>query len=160
MSRTKKLAAVSAATVAAACAVAVSTAPAHAEAVVPISATLSGNMTINAGLNFTCTSSTLTGTLDDVSGALSITTASVGGCGVTVTASNFPWTGSLAGGNVTISGFRISAAGCVYGGSLSGTYPVGPLPVTVSFKDAPVSKISGSFLCPSTAKLTANYVFS
>ncbi|MFI0448478.1 hypothetical protein [Actinomadura sp. 6N118] len=158
MSRTKKLAAVSAATIAAALAVAVQTAPAQAEAAGPISATLSGNMTINAGINWTCTSSTMGGTIAD-DGTLSITSATVGGCGVTVAPANLPWSGSLSGGVATLSGFQVTAVGCTYGGSLTGSYVDGPLPVTATFTNQSVPKVSGIF-CPGSVSLTASYVFS
>ncbi|MEU5878760.1 hypothetical protein [Spirillospora sp. NPDC047279] len=159
MSRKTKLAATSVAALAAAATVAVPATPAMAWTAGPVTANLSGTMTINAGVAATCTSSTLGGTIA-TNGALSITSASVGGCGVTVTPQALPWSGSLSGGVATLSGFRMSAIGCSYGGSLTGSYSgADNLPVTVTFTNQTVNKVSGLF-CPSSATITATYVFS
>lgn len=155
MSRSTKLAAIAAASIAA---VAATATPASAWTAGPFTATLSGNMTIIAGVTATCTSSTLGGTIT-TGGALSFTSAVFGGCGVGVNATNLPWSGSLTGGVATITGFRVSAIGCTYGGNLTGTYTGSAFPTTVSFTNVTVNKISGLF-CPASATVTANYVFS
>ncbi|MDL4819685.1 hypothetical protein [Actinomadura opuntiae] len=159
MSRIKKLAAIASTSAAAtAVAVAATAAPALAWTAGPFTAKLSGTMTINAGIPASCTGSTLGGTIT-TAGALSVTSASITGCGVTVTPQNLPWSGSLSGGNATLSGFSVSAVGCTYGGTIHGTYSGSTFPVTVSFTNQTVPKTSG-FLCPSSATLTAKYVFS
>ncbi|MEO3781942.1 hypothetical protein ABGB12_01320 [Actinocorallia sp. B10E7] len=155
MSRTAKLAAIAAASAAA---VAMTAAPAAAWPNADVSGVLSGNMVIDAGVEATCTGSTLNGTIDS-NGALTITSASVSGCGVTVTASNLPWSGSFSGSTATINGFRMSAIGCTYGGTLTGSLSGSTLPATVTFSDVTVNKISG-FFCPGSATVSATYVFS
>ncbi|MFB4311582.1 hypothetical protein [Actinomadura sp. GTD37] len=158
MSRIKKPAAIASITAAAAVAVAMTATPALAWTAGPFTATLNGNMTINAGVSATCTSSTLSGTIAS-DGTLTITAASVGGCGVTVTPQNLPWSGKLAGGTATLSGFAMSAIGCTYGGNLSGSFTGSDLPVTATFANQTVNKTSG-LLCPGSATVTAKYDFA
>jgi hypothetical protein len=161
LSRIKKIAAIASTSAAAtAIAVAATAAPALAWTAGPFTADLSGTMTINAGVPASCTGSTLGGTIA-TDGTLSVTSASISGCGVDVTPQNLPWSGSLSGGTATLSGFSVSAIGCTYGGSITGSYSGGDtLPATVTFSNQTVQKTAGSFICPSSATLTATYVFS
>jgi hypothetical protein len=158
LSRITKPAAVASITAAAAVAVAMTATPALAWTAGDFTATLNGNMTITAGISATCTSSTLSGTIAS-DGTLSVTAASVGGCGVTVTPQNLPWSGKLDNGVASINGFAMSAIGCTYGGDLSGTFTGSDLPVTATFADQTVRKTSGWF-CPDPATVTAKYDFA
>jgi hypothetical protein len=162
MSRTSKLAALASASAAAALAVAVTATPALAWTADDFTATLDGNMTIDAGgIQATCTSSTLSGTIAS-DGTLSIDDASVGGCGVPVDAGGLSWAGSLnaSTGAATISGFEMSAAGCTFAGDLSGSFTGSDLPVSVTF-DKQVVNSTGGWLCFfSSATVTATYDFA
>ncbi|MEU8798680.1 hypothetical protein [Spirillospora sp. NPDC048819] len=159
MSRTtKKLAAIASTTAAAALAVAVTATPALAWTAGNFTATLNGNMVIDAGIAAECTDSTLTGTID-AAGNLTITDASVSGCGVTVTPEGLPWSGSLNNGVASINGFSMSAIGCTYGGNISGSFTGTDLPVTATFTEQTVAKTSG-WLCPGSATVTATYDFN
>ncbi|NKZ04712.1 hypothetical protein [Actinomadura latina] len=158
MSRTKKPAAIASITAAAAVAVAMTATPALAWTAGGFTATLNGTMTIDAGVSASCTSSTLSGTIAS-DGTLSVTSASVGGCGVTVTPKNLPWSGKLDNGVATINGFAMSAIGCTYGGNLSGSFSGTDLPVSATFANQTVQKQSG-WLCPGSATVTATYDFA
>lgn len=158
LSRTTKTAALASAFAAAALTVAVTATPAMAWTAGDFTATLNGTMTIDAGIPASCTSSTLSGTIA-ADGALSITSASVGGCGVDVTPQNLPWSGSLNNGVATISGFSMSAIGCTYAGSITGSFTGTDLPVTATFTEQTVNKTSGIF-CPGSATVTAAYDFA
>ncbi|MFG2090089.1 MULTISPECIES: hypothetical protein [unclassified Spirillospora] len=159
MSRTtKKLAAVASTTAAAALAIAATATPAMAWTAGDFTATLNGTMVIDAGIAAECTGSTLSGTIDSA-GNLTITSASVSGCGVTVTPQGLPWSGSLDNGVASINGFAMSAIGCTYGGNLSGGFTGTDLPVTVEFADQTVNKTSG-WLCPGSATVSATYDFA
>ncbi|TDD92152.1 hypothetical protein E1293_01160 [Actinomadura darangshiensis] len=158
MSRTTKTAAIASAFAATALTFAVTATPAMAWTAGDFTATLNGTMTIDAGIPATCTGSTLSGTIAE-DGTLSVTSASVSGCGVDVTPENLPWSGSLAGGVATLSGFSMSAIGCTFGGSITGAYTGTDLPITATFTEQTVNKTSG-VLCPSSATLTATYDFA
>ncbi|RAY12637.1 hypothetical protein DPM19_23875 [Actinomadura craniellae] len=157
MSRATKLAVTA---VIAAAAVAVPASPAMAWTAGPVSAALSGPMIIDAGIPASCTSATYGGSIT-AAGDLTITSATAE-CGVAITPSQLPWSGSLTGGVATISGYRVSGMGCTYGGSLVGSYVSEDesFPVTVTFTEQTVSRVSGHFLCPSSATITASYVFT
>lgn len=161
MSRTVKLAAVAAASVAA---VALTATPALAWTGGAFSGSLAEPMTISAGsISATCTTSDLTGTIT-ADGTTSISGATFEGCGATVTAQNLPWPGSLSNGTATISSFQVTAnvsgINCAYGGSLTGTYAGSASPVTVTFDNVSVPKVSGSFLCPGSGNVTATYTLT
>jgi hypothetical protein len=160
LSRTKKLAALASTTAAAAAiAVAATAAPAFAWTDTPYTANLSGTMTIDAGTAVTCSGSTLSGDLS-ADGSFTVDNAAISGCPAGVTPENLPWSGSLSGGTATISGFSVSALGCTYGGSITGTYSGGDsLPATVTFTDQTVNAQSGFCLVQSVS-LSATYVFS
>lgn len=155
---TKKLAAIASTTAAAALTVAVTATPAMAWTAGDFTATLNGTMVIDAGIAAECTGSTLSGTID-ANGNLTITSASVSGCGVTVTPNNLPWSGSLNNGVASLNGFSMSAIGCTYGGNLTGSFSGTDLPVTATFADQTVNKTSG-WLCPGSATVTATYDFA
>lgn len=150
-----------------------------------VQATLLGTATVSTSAGGgSCTSSTLNGTLA-AGGGLTVNSASFGSCsGATVTAQNLPWTGGnityapVAGGRdgtATINGFRIKAVTtilgasvtCIYGGNVTanaynGTNAARPVTSNTEFQiylnGASASKQSGSsFLCPSTASVTAVY---
>ncbi|NVI88732.1 hypothetical protein [Actinomadura sp. BRA 177] len=158
MSRIKKPAAIASITAAAAVAVAMTATPALAWTAGGFTATLNGPMVINAGVSVSCTSSTLSGTIAS-DGTLSITSASVGGCGVTVTPKNLPWSGKLDNGAASINNFAMEATGCTYGGNLNGSFTGTDLPVTATFANQTVNKTSG-WLCPGSATVTATYDFA
>ncbi|TDC82666.1 hypothetical protein [Actinomadura sp. 7K507] len=158
MSRTKKLAALASTTAAAALTVAVTATPAMAWTAGDFTATLNGNMIIDAGIAAECTDSTLGGTID-ANGNLTITSASVDGCGVGVTPEGLPWSGSLSNGVATFTGFSMSAIGCTFGGNLTGSFTGTDLPVSATFTEQTVNKTSG-FFCPSSATVTATYDFA
>ncbi|WP_165958844.1 hypothetical protein [Actinomadura sp. KC345] len=158
MSRTKKLAALASTTAAAALTVAVTATPALAWTPGDFTATLNGNMVIDAGIAAECTDSTLSGTID-ADGNLTITSASVSGCGVTVTPEGLPWSGSLSGGVASFNGFSMSAVGCTFGGDITGSFTGTDLPVTATFTEQTVNRTSG-FLCPGSATVTATYDFA
>ncbi|HLV72548.1 hypothetical protein FHX41_4513 [Actinomadura hallensis] len=158
MSRTKKLAALASTAAAAALTVAVTATPAMAWTPGEFTATLNGKMIIDAGIPAECTGSTLSGTID-ADGNLTITAASVSGCGVTVTPNNLPWSGSLDGGVASLNGFSMSAIGCTYGGNLTGSFTGTDLPVSATFANQTVNKTDG-WLCPGSATVTATYDFA
>ncbi|XRQ04366.1 hypothetical protein ACN3XK_48510 [Actinomadura welshii] len=158
MSRTKKLAALASTTAAAALAVAATATPAMAWTAGDFTATLNGNMVIDAGIAAECTDSTLSGTID-ADGNLTITSASVSGCGVTVTPQGLPWSGSLDNGVASLNGFSMSAIGCTYGGDITGGFTGTDLPVSATFTEQTVSK-TGGWLCPGSATVTATYDFA
>jgi hypothetical protein len=105
----------------------------------------------------TCTGSTLSGTIN-TSGAFSVTSATATGCGVTVTPTGFPWSGSISGSSASLSGFKMTALGCTYSGNLSGTATGSAPPSTVTFTDQPVS--GSGFFCFSNVTVSASYVFT
>ena len=163
MSRTAKFVAVAAASAAA---VVVTAAPALAWTGGTVSASLTTPLVAPGGV--TCSTSTLGGSVS-AAGALNITSATIGGCtgGIGVTPTNLPWGGSLTngGGPATITNFRVSALGCVYGGTLKGTNTAksGTTPnasTTATFANQTVGKISGSFLCPNSATVSVTYKFT
>lgn len=158
MSRTGKLASLASVAAAAAITVAATATPALAWTAGDFTATLDGTMVIDAGIPAECTGSTLSGSID-ADGNLTITDASVSGCGVTVTPQNLPWSGSLDGGVATLSGFSMSAVGCTFGGTLTGSFTGTDLPVTAQFVEQTVNRTSG-FLCPGSATVTATYDFN
>ncbi|MBE1533129.1 hypothetical protein [Actinomadura algeriensis] len=159
MSRISKKAAVVSTTAAAALTVAMTATPALAWPAGTFTATLDGTMVIDAGIPASCTDSELSGTIA-TDGTLTVTDASVSGCGVTVTPQNLPWSGSLSGGVATFNGFSMSAIGCTFGGDLSGSYSGGEtFPVTAAFTEQTVQRTSG-FFCPSSATVTASYTFT
>lgn len=158
MSRTSKLAALASASAAAALAVAVTATPALAWTAGPFTATLNGTMVIDAGIPASCTGSTLSGTID-ADGDLTVTSASVEGCGVTVTPQNLPWSGKLDNGTASFTGFSMSAIGCTFGGDISGSFTGTDLPVSATFTEQTVAKTSG-FFCPGSATITATYDFA
>ena len=159
LSRTRKLAALASATAAAALAVAATATPALAWTAGDFTAELNGTMVIDAGIPASCTDSTLSGTVD-ADGNLTITDASVDGCGVTVTPQNLPWSGKLddATGTASISGFSMSAIGCTFGGNITGGFTGSDLPVSATFTDQTVSKTGFCFI--NSAKITATYDFA
>ncbi len=158
LSRTTKLATIASASAAAALALAVTATPALAWTAGNFTATLNGTMTIDAGVSASCTSSTLKGTIAS-DGTLSITSATVDGCGVTVTPKALPWSGKLDNGVATINGFAMDAIGCTYGGNLTGGFTGTDLPVTATFANQTVNRTSGLF-CPASATITAKYDFA
>lgn len=105
----------------------------------------------------TCSGSTLSGSMTST-GAFSVTSATATGCGVTVTPTGFPWSGSFTGGTTTINGFKMSAVGCTYSGNLSGPYTGAEPPATVTFTDQPVT--GSGFFCASNVTVSATYVFT
>ena len=114
MSRTAKLGAIAAA--AATVASVAASAPAAAYSVGPFSASLQSSTTLNVSIGgstvATCTASTLSGSITAATATtatLQITSASISGCGVGVTPANLPWTGTISGGVLTITGFRVNA---------------------------------------------------
>jgi hypothetical protein len=155
LSRPTKTAAIGSAVAATALAVIMTAPPAMAFTEGPFTATLNGTMTIDAGIAASCTESTLSGTIDS-EGALTITSATVGGCGVPTTAENLPWSGTLKDGVATFTGFQMSAIGCTYRGDLTGSYTGTDFPTTATFTDQSISKISG-FLCPSPVEVSAKW---
>ncbi|GAA2738372.1 hypothetical protein [Actinocorallia aurantiaca] len=169
MSRTAKLVAVAAASAAA---VVVTAAPALAWTGGAVSASLTSPLTVSLG-GASCTGSTLTGSVT-AAGVLSIPTATISGCtaagsSIPVTPQNLPWGGKLTdgGGVASLTGFRVSATWlgvtCVYGGNINGTNTAksgSPASTTATFTNASVSKVSGSFLCPGTAQVSAAYKFT
>ncbi|GGQ08095.1 hypothetical protein BKA00_007469 [Actinomadura coerulea] len=158
MSRTTKIAAIAAAAVAATGTVALTASPAMAVNTGSFTATLNGTMVIDAGIPASCTSSVLKGTVLSGGVNATYTSATAGGCGVTVTPGALPWTGSsFSGTTVKINNFQMSAIGCVYGGTLTGTASATNFPFTATFTNQVVPKLSGSFICPSSAKITAKY---
>ncbi|MGI5203664.1 hypothetical protein ACQEU6_19070 [Spirillospora sp. CA-108201] len=157
MSRTTKIAAIAAAAVAATGAVALTASPALAVNTGSFTATLNGTMVIDAGVPASCTSSTLAGTVLTGGVNASYTSASAGGCGVTVTPGGLPWSGTFSGTTVKINNFSMSAIGCTYGGTLTGSMSATNFPFTATFTNQVVPKTSGSILCPSSAKVTAKY---
>ncbi|MFA1544794.1 hypothetical protein [Actinomadura chokoriensis] len=162
MSRTTKIAAVAASGAAAATAVVgLTAAPALAVTPGTFTATLQGNMVINAGVSVTCTSSVLKGTVAADGTTTKYTSATAGGCGATVTPA-LPWSGSISGGVVKINGFKMSAIGCTYTGNLTGSYTptTANFPLTVTFTNQPATKLSGGILCPATVKVTATYKYT
>lgn len=165
MSRATRLALASAASVAA---VALTATAAHAWTGGAVSASLSQPLTVSLA-GATCTTSNLTGSLA-AGGGLTVSGATVSGCtalgsSVTVTPENLPWSGTLTngGGTATFSGFQLRAkqlfVNCLYGGTITGVN-TGSSPVTVTFTDAPVNKISGSGICPSVAEVSGQYTFT
>ncbi|MFA1544803.1 hypothetical protein [Actinomadura chokoriensis] len=163
MSRTTKFAAVAASAAAAATAVVgLTAAPALAVTPGTFTATLQGNMVINAGVSvITCTSSVLKGAVAANGATTTYTSATIGGCGVTVTPGGLPWSGSISGGLVKINGFKMRVLDCLYGGTLTGTYPPTTVnfPLTVTFSNQVVPKSGGS-LCSSSATVTATYKYT
>ncbi|WP_141577858.1 hypothetical protein [Actinomadura sp. WMMA1423] len=159
MSRTTKFAAIATAAAAATATVALSASPALAVTPGTFTANLNGTMTINAGVTATCTSSTLKGSVASNGTSASYTSATAGGCGVTVTPSGLPWSGSFSGGVAKINSFKMSAIGCTYSGNLTGSYTGTNFPLTVSFVNQTVTKTSG-LLCPSSATVTAKYNYT
>ncbi|GAA4341812.1 hypothetical protein BJY14_002301 [Actinomadura luteofluorescens] len=158
MSRTTKIAAVASAAVAATATatVALTASPALAVNTGSFTATLNGTMVIDAGVPASCTSSVLKGTVLSGGVNASYTSASAGGCGVTVTPGALPWSGTFSGTTVKINNFSMSAIGCTYGGTLTGTASATNFPFTATFTNQVVPKTSG-LLCPSSAKITAKY---
>ncbi|NDU77503.1 hypothetical protein GWI34_33515 [Actinomadura sp. DSM 109109] len=161
MSRTTKIAAIASTAIAAATGtVALTASPALAVNTGPFTATLNGTMVIDAGIQASCTSSVLKGTVLTGGVNASYTSASAGGCGVTVTPGNLPWSGTFSGTTVTINSFSMSAIGCTYGGNLTGTMSSPNFPFTATFTNQVVPKTGGSFICPSSAKITAKYNYT
>ncbi|OLT23189.1 hypothetical protein BJF79_01875 [Actinomadura sp. CNU-125] len=158
MSYRTKITAIAATFAAAAFTVTATATPALAWTPGPFTATLNGDVVIDAGIPATCTDSTLSGTVDS-DGDLTITAAGVDGCGVQVTPTGLPWTGSIADGTAVFTGFTMSAIGCTYRGDLTGTYNATDIPGTASFTDQPATRTSG-FLCPSSVTISAAYDFT
>jgi hypothetical protein len=155
MSRSAKLAAIAAASVAG---VAMTASPALAWTNGTFTATTSSLVVKVSGSPVaTCTGSVLKGPIN-TAGVFTVTSATATGCGVTVTPTGFPWSGSFSGGNATISGFKMTAVGCTYSGSLSGPATGAAPPATVTFTDRPVSG-TGLF-CFSNVTVSATYVFT
>lgn len=156
MSRIAKLAAVGAASAAA---VAMTAAPAAAWTNGSYTANLSGNMTIKSADGNTtlanCTGSTLTGTMN-TAGSFNVATANATGCGVGVTPKNLSsWSGSISGTSASLNGFQMAAAGCTYGGNLSGT----STGTNAIFVNQTVTAISG-FCLIGSVKVSATYNFT
>lgn len=156
--------------------------PAYAGGVV---ATNLGNVTVSTSLGgASCSSSTMTGTINSDGTGLSVSAATFGGCtgplgSVTVTAQSLPWNGGSVvygpvpggeDGTITLANFSVKAnfsgINCTYGGTLSGpgynADNTARPDTTVDqaqakINAATVSKTSGSFLCPGTATVTAAY---
>ncbi|GAA4139433.1 hypothetical protein [Actinomadura keratinilytica] len=159
MSRVTKLAAITAVSAAA---VALTATPAWADNWTngPFTATAnSSSLVVKVGGTTvaTCSGSTLTGNMTDT-GAFSVTGATATGCGVTVTPTGFPWSGSFTSGTTQINGFKMSALGCTYTGNLSGSYTEPAPPAIVTFTDQPVTG-SGLF-CVSNVTVSVTYVFT
>jgi hypothetical protein len=153
MSRTTKLAAVAAASAAA---VAMTASPALAWT----NGTFTANSTslvvkVSGSTVATCTGSVLKGTIT-AAGAIKVTSATATGCGVTVTPTGLPWSGSITSTTAAINGFKMTALGCTYGGNLSGTSPGSTSPSTITFTNQAVSGTGG--LCFSNVTVSAKYV--
>lgn len=156
--------------------------PAYAGGVV---ATNLGNISVVTSLsNASCTSAVQTGTIDSDGTNLNVTAATFSGCtsslgSVTVTASGLPWTGGSvvyspvaggADGTLTVANFTVGATvfgiSCVYKGTLTGNGYNADNPnrpdtsvdqAEAQIVNGVVNKLSGSFLCPSTATVNAAY---
>lgn len=151
MSRSAKLAAIVATSAAA---VALTAAPAAAWTTAPFTAT-SSNLVVKVGTSTVATCSSTLGGNMNASGAFTVTSATATGCGVGVTPTGLPWTGSATGGVATITAFKMTALGCTYTGNLTGTEAE---PV-VTFTNQPVTG-SGSFLCFNNVSVSATYTFA
>lgn len=161
MSRIIKLAAV-----AAAAAAAITASSSVASASTPFTATLASGTTLDVSIGgsvvASCTTATLSGSFSTAND-FQVTSANINGCGVSVTPQNLPWTGTIDNsGNITITGFRVSALVCTYGSAsntLTGTGG-GGLPFSTTLSGS-IDRVSGvSWLCPTPAGVTASYNFS
>ncbi|GAA2454833.1 hypothetical protein GCM10010191_87270 [Actinomadura vinacea] len=162
MSRVAKLAALAAVSTAA---VTLTAAPALAWTNGTFTATANANslvVRVNDTVVATCSGSTLRGSITST-GSFSVTSATATGCGVTVTPTGFPWSGSFTSssptsGTAAINGFKMTALGCTYTGNLSGPYTGAAPPATATFTRVPVTGSGG--LCFSNVNVSATYVFT
>ena len=170
MSRTKTMAMATAAAATAALAIA---SPASAWTGGAITANLSSPLTVNSTIGTaTCTSSTLNGSVT-AAGALTVSSASIGGCtgtfSISVTPTNLPWGGTLGTSSATITGFRVSAnvgvlggITCIYGGNLSGAISGSAPSLKATFSNVTVNKISSGshWFCPGSATIGGAYTIT
>ncbi|MWA07292.1 hypothetical protein F8568_044590 [Actinomadura sp. LD22] len=151
-----------------------------------VQASLVGDATVSTSIGSgSCSQSTMTGSINSDGTGLSISSADFSSCtgtaSVTITAQALPWTGGNVtydpdhtdgrDATVTIANFNVKAVvnlfggiTCVFGGNLTanGYNPGNPVTnsdqAEVGVSGATVNKQSGSsFLCPSTATVTATY---
>lgn len=137
------------------------TGPAYSGA---ITATLVGTATINAGgTTATCTAITLSGTTTS-GGAVTFASPGSFTCGGTPVSLNSGATGNLAynagGSTASLSNFKLTAivagfVSCTYGGNFT-NLPVSN-PISLSLNGVVANKTAGSFLCPSSATVTATF---
>ncbi|GAA4056266.1 MULTISPECIES: hypothetical protein [Actinomadura] len=159
MSRVTKLAAITA-TSAAAVALTATAASADSWTNGPFTAKANSNslvVKVGGTTVATCSGSTLSGSMTNT-GAFSVTGANATGCGVTVTPTGFPWSGSFTSGTTKINGFKMTALGCTYTGNLSGPYTGTAPPATVTFTNQPVT--GSGLLCASNVTVSVTYVFT
>ncbi|GAA0937168.1 hypothetical protein [Actinocorallia libanotica] len=109
----------------------------------------------------TCTDSTLSGAFSG--GGYSVTSATISGCGVAVTPSNTPWTGTTpaAPTKATLSNFQVSTStpACTYGGPGAALEGLVVDSDTISFNDS-VSKTGGGLSCPGSVQVIASYDYA
>ncbi|MEO5878246.1 MAG: hypothetical protein ABIS86_20335 [Streptosporangiaceae bacterium] len=105
----------------------------------------------------TCTGSVLKGTIA-TTGVFKVTSATATGCGVSVTPTGLPWNGKFVGGTATITAFKMTALGCTYTGNLTGSVTGAQPPATVTFTNQAVS--GSGFFCASNVTVSGTYVFT
>jgi hypothetical protein len=164
MSRTAKFTAVAAVSAAA---VALTAAPAAAWPGGDVTASLATGTSLVVSIAnvpvASCGTADLAGEIDS-GGTLSIEDVVIDDCdnNVDAAAENTPWGGNLTdpNGPASLTGFQVRAKWglltCVYGGNISGSN-TGPV---ATFTNKTVTKVGGSFLCPGSAEVTAQFVFS
>ncbi|GAA0963509.1 hypothetical protein [Actinocorallia libanotica] len=141
---------------------------------------LLGNLVVNGGGTTTCTSATLTGSVDSDGDPLTMSSASVSGCsGIAsaITFLNLPWTGTVQRTTgtthdaiITLNGFSVRATvtlfgltvNCTYGGTATAkgyNATNAARPVTsnnqaqVDMSGVTITRTGGSFPCPSSATI-------
>lgn len=127
-----------------------------------VKTSLVGSATIVAGgVSATCTAITINGTTTS-GGAVTFTAPGSFSCGTAVTLGSGA-TGNLAynaaGSKASLTNFKLTAivgglVSCTYGGNFT-NLPVSN-PVTIALNGVVANKTAGSFLCPSSATITAN----
>lgn len=129
----------------------------------------SGPVTFQSSpLSVGCSASSLSGSVTPA-GALSVGSTFNGcftlyGSPATVTASALPWSGTLSGGSISITGYTVTISTgslfCGYKATLSGFYFGTASPVTAVFSNKTLTQSSGSSACPPTITFNATYTLT